>query len=555
MLQLRDYQRGAIDAVYAYWREKDGWPLVVLPTGAGKSLVLATFIRELLESWPDMRILCVTHVKELLEQNYAELLGIWPFAPAGLFSAGLGRRDAHAQIIFGGVQTIAKQTKRIGHIDLVLVDEAHLVPRDATTQYGVLFAGLRAINPDLKGAGLTATDFRLGEGRLTDPVEVRRDGVVEIIPPMFDEVVFEKPVAEMIDEGYLARPITKATATTYDLKGVGKSGGDYKQAALEAAVDRDEVTEAAVDEVVAYGAARRAWLLFCSGVQHAYHVRDALRSRGITAETVAGETPAPERARILADFKAGRVRAVTNNSVLTTGFNHPAVDLLAMMRPTLSTALYVQMVGRGLRNAPGKDNCLVLDFARNIGEHGPIDQLRIRTPGKGDGEPMEKECPECHSLVHLSKMVCDDCGYEFERKAEDKITRTAADAPILASAPPETRGVTGRWFRRHEKVGGLPSVRADFLCGGTAFKSWICPQHTGFAKAKSDRFWKEHGGSVPFPANVDEFLDRQAELKTTAEITVRPNGRYWDVLAMKAGDFPSPANDDIPLHLDDVIPF
>src|SRR5690606_17881931 len=129
VLELRPYQRQAVDQLYAYWRDKPGSPLLVLPTGAGKSLVLATVCKELIENYPDMRILICTHVRELILSNFGELLNIWPLAPAGIFSAGVGRRDAHAQIIFGGVQTIASKTDLIGHIDLVMVDEAHLMPR------------------------------------------------------------------------------------------------------------------------------------------------------------------------------------------------------------------------------------------------------------------------------------------------------------------------------------------------------------------------------------------------------------------------------------------
>lgn len=534
MLQLRDYQRQALDCLYDYWGKDGGSPLVVLPTGAGKSAVLATLMQELLADYPDMRILCVTHVKELLTQNLHELLGIWPFAPAGLYSAGLGRRDAHAQIIFGGVQTIANKTRQIGHIDLVLIDEAHLVPRKSETQYGKLFAGLRAINPDMRIAGLTATPFRLGEGMLTDGENA-----------MFDDVAFEKPVGELIDEGYLCRPVSKGMATGYNLDGVGKVGGDYNQGKLQAAVDKEAVTRAAIDEVVKYGADRRSWLFFCAGVQHAYNVRDEIRARGISCEAVAGETPAAERDRILADFKAGRVRAVTNNSVLTTGFNHPGVDLLALMRPTLSTSLYIQMIGRGLRNAPGKENCLVLDFAGCVRKHGPIDAVRIKEPGKGEGEAPVKQCPECESLVHASAKVCQDCGYEFPPNEEAKHSAQADITPVLSTAPPVWHTVTGRTFRENPpKVHGFPpTVKVSYRLGLNVVNDWVCPQHLehpdpkkrAFPKSKSDRYWRDHGGHAPFPKSVAEFLDRAEELKTTSEIQLKLNGKYQNVNAWRAG--------------------
>lgn len=566
MLELRPYQREALDALYKYWNEGGGNGLIVLPTGAGKALVIAKLIEELLADYPDMRILNVTHVKELLTQNFKELVGIWPFAPAGLFSAGLGRRDAHAQIIFGGVQTIASKARQIGHIDLVLVDEAHLVPRKSETQYGKLFADLRAINPDMRIAGLTATPFRLGEGMLTDGENA-----------MFDAVAYEKPVGELIDEGYLCRPVSKGMETGYDLDGVGKVGGDYNQGKLQAAVDKESVTRAAIDEVMKYGnspqAYRKAWLFFCAGVQHAYNVRDEIRSRGITCETVAGETPAAERDRILADFKAGRIRAVTNNSVLTTGFNHPGVDLLALMRPTLSTSLYIQMIGRGLRNAPGKENCLVLDFAGCVRKHGPIDAVRIKEPGKGEGEAPVKQCPECESLVHASAKVCQDCGYEFPPNEEAKHAAQADITPVLSTAPPVWHAVTGRHFREHPpKPGKPPSVRVDYRLGLNVQKDYLCPAHGGGAAAKACRYWKDHGGALPYPKTATEWLDRAGELLITAEISTAPsksNPKYINVVGWRAGSTqaePVADNDNNPRSamlraagdkwdMDDDIPF
>lgn len=565
MLHLRDYQRAAVDALYDYWREKPGSPLIVLPTGAGKSLVLATIARELVEGYPDMRILIVTHVRELILSNYKELLAVWPFAPAGIFSAGVGRRDAHAQVIFGGVQTIATKAQQIGHIDLVMVDEAHLMPRNSETQYGKLLADLRAINPDLKLIGLTATPYRLGEGLLHEG-----DGAI------FDDICFEQPIGDMIDQGYLVRPISKGMATSFDLSGVGKVGGDYNQGKLQAAVDQADLNAAVVDEVVAYGTApgaeRRAWLLFCSGVDHAFHMRDEIRRRGITCETVTGETPAPERDRIIEDFKAGRLRAVTNNSVMTTGTNVPPIDLVAFCRPTLSAGLYVQMAGRGLRLFPGKTNCLFLDFAGVVRKHGPIDAVVPPHARTGNGEAPVKLCPQdeggCGSLVHASARCCPDCGFEFPVNDEPKIERTAADVPMLSKDAATWRAVSSRTFRFHEGKGDKPpSVKVTFMCGMMAMNTWLCPEHEGYARSKAHRWWAQHGGQRPFPRTVMDWLDRQRELLDTAEISVAPGIKgFWEVkdcrpAARGANDnVPPAANDNRDdggwgIDLDDAIPF
>lgn len=557
MLKLRDYQRAAIDSLYTYWQDKPGSPLIVLPTGAGKSMVIATIIRELLENYPDMRILNATHQKELIEGNFRELVSIWPFAPAGIYSASVGRRDAHAQVIFGGVQTIANKTAQIGHIDLVMVDEAHLMPRKSDTQYGQLIDGLRAINPDLKLIGLTATPYRLGEGQLHEG-----EGA------LFDDVCFDKPIYELINEGYLCRPISKGMATTYDVSGVGKLGGDYKQGALQAAVDKIDLNRAVVDEVVRYGEDRKAWLLFCSGVDHAYHMRDEIRSRGISCETIEGSMPKTDRARILEDFKAGRVRAVTNNSVMTTGVNVPRIDLIAFARPTQSAGLYVQMAGRGLRLAPAKENCLFLDFAGVVRKHGPIDAVTPPHMRTGTGDAPVKCCPAedggCGSLVHASAKVCPDCGFEFPISEEPKITATSEDTPILSKGDASWRKVTSRRFAYHEGKGGKPdSVKCTYMAGLTPMNEWLCPAHSGYAKSKADRWWMRHGGERPFPKTPLEWLERQADLRETAEILVEPNGRYWNIKDVRVGgraandNEPEPSNDNVPQvwDEDDMIPF
>lgn len=552
MLELRPYQREAVDSLYAYWRDKGGSPLLVLPTGAGKSLVLATVCKELIENYPDMRILIVTHVRELILSNFGELLNIWPFAPAGIFSAGVGRRDAHAQIIFGGVQTIASKTDLIGHIDLVMVDEAHLMPRKSETQYGKLLDGLRAINPDLKLVGLTATPYRLGEGCLHEG-----EGA------LFDDIAYDLPISDLIDGGYLVRPISKGMATTYDVSGVGKLGGDYKQNALQAAVDKDDLTRAVVDEIVSYGADRRAWLCFCSGVDHAFHMRDEIRSRGFSCETVTGETPAGERDRILEDFKAGRIRALSNNSVLTTGTNLPIIDLVAFCRPTQSAGLYVQMAGRGLRLYPGKENCLFLDFAGVVRKHGPIDAVTPPSARTGTGEAPVKQCPQdeggCGSLVHASAKVCPDCGYEFPVDDTPKIHAQAEDVPMLSKGEATWRPVTRRRFAFHEGKGGKPpSVKVTYSQGLTQFNEWLCFEHSGYAQSKAHRWWSQHGGARPFPRTVLEALERQNELKETAEISVRPDGRYWSVVGHRVADndnVPGASNDNYAELLDDAIPY
>lgn len=554
-LTLRQYQEEAEQAVFDYWASEPGNPLVDLATGCGKSLVMATLIKRLVDGWPDMRILVATHVAELIEQNFLELVGIWPFAPAGIYSAGLGRRDSKSQIVFAGIQTVRNKAAEIGNVDVLMVDECHLIPAKGNTMYGRFIAALRAINPDMKIVGLTATPYRLDSGRLDEGDD-----------RLFDQVVYTYGIGEAVRDGYLAPLSSKETATVLDMNGVGRIGGDYKQSAMQAAVDKLDVTRGAVDEIVAKGADRRSWLCFCSGVEHALHVRDEIRSRGITCETITGETPKEERRRIIEDFKAYRIRALTNNSVLTTGFNHKGVDLIAALRPTLSASLYVQMMGRGTRPlyAPGmpldtasqrlaaikagpKPSCLVLDFAGLVDKHGPVDMVQPKVPGKGDGEAPIKLCPQdgfdkhgkpgCGEKLHASARECTCCGFEFDIDDSPKITSRAADTPIMSTAEPESRVVTSRTFRHHPGKADKPdSVKITYMIGYNSINEWTCPAHKGFAKTKADKWWMAHGGQRPFPSTALEWLERQAELADTAEILVKPQGKYWDVVGHVVGD-------------------
>jgi DNA repair protein RadD len=554
MITPRQYQLEAIDALFDYWREEPGSPIVELATGCGKSLVMAEIVRKLIEGWPDMRVVIATHVAELIDQNFSELIGIWPQAPAGIFSAGVGRRDYRAQVLFAGIQTVHSKTSLIGHVDVLMVDEAHLIPKSADTMYGRFISALKEINPDLKLVGLTATPFRLDSGRLDEGDD-----------KLFDRIVYTYGVGDGIRDGFLAPLSSKPTETAFDLTGVGRVGGDYNQGKLQAAVDKSDINDKVAGEIVRRGQGRRSWLLFCAGVEHAEHMRDKMRALGITCETVTGETPKEERRRILEDFKAYRIQALTNNSVLTTGFNHKGVDLIAFLRPTLSCGLYVQMSGRGTRPlyAPGADmsttegrlagiavsskpNCLVLDFAGLVRRHGPVDMIEPKRPGKGDGEAPVKQCPECDELVHASLRVCTCCGHVFEIDETPKISEKPDVTPILSTEAPDWHPVSSQTFRYHEKVGGTPSVRIEYRVGPRIEKTWSCPQHTGFAKSKSDRWWAQHGGSRPFPSSVDEFLDRAGELAPTEAIKIKFGpGKFNEVVEFRPGPRPEGANDNV----------
>jgi len=518
MLTLRPYQNAAISSIYGYFQTNTGNPLVVIPTAGGKSLVMAAFIEGVLKAWPDQRILIVTHVRELIAQNHAEMIGLWPDAPAGIYSAGLGKREAQARILFAGIQSIHRRAREIGHTDLVLIDEAHLIPGKSSTMYRRFLDALSAINPALKVIGLTATPFRLDSGMLHEGKNA-----------LFTDIAYEAPVRDLIDEGYLSPLVSKQPTTRLDVSKVGTRAGDFIARDLAAAVDQEATTRAAVTEIIDYGKDRKSWLAFCSGVDHACHVAEEFGRQGITCQTIFGDTPKDERDAIIAAFKRGEIRALASMGVLTTGFNAPAVDLIALLRPTQSAGLYVQMVGRGTRLAPGKENCLVLDFAGNVRRHGPIDLVRPKRPGEnGGGEAPTKVCPMCESIVALSATECPDCGYQFPAR-EVKIAPTAATLPVLSPKAPQWLQVSGVSYSRHDKRGGRPSLKVTYSCGLSTYSEWVCFEHQGYARQKATDWWRKRAPGLPVPLSVDEAIAQASRLMRPSEISVRPSGRYFEI--------------------------
>ena len=541
MLELRPYQRAALDALYDYWDKDGGNGVVVLPTGAGKAYWIAKLIEELLAEYPDMRIANVTHSANLVEQNFKEFIGISPFAPAGIYSAGLGQRDARAQVLFCGVQSVYKRTEQLGAIDLVIVDEAQAIGRRSDAQYGKFFAGVKALNPDSRIVGTTATDYRMDSGRLTEGDD-----------RLFDDVVYEAKLTDLIDAGYLTRLVSHKTTSKIDLKGVGTRGGEYIPGQVSDAAERIIVDAVAEDMEMSVG--RKAGLFFSVSQANAVLIRDEVRRHGRTCEVLTSDN-AHQMKSIFEAYRAGELWAISSVNMVGTGTNFPFVDFISLIFSTKSASKLVQFLGRGTRNSPGKEDCLVADHGKNLSYHGPIDQIRPRTPGSGEGEQPTKLCPQdkkdekgntgCGELVPISRMECHCCHYIFPPSEEVKITAKTDITPVLSTAAPVWHAVTGRHFREHPpKPGKPPSVKVTYMLGLHAQNEWICCQHEGYAKAKADRWWRTHGGALPFPKTVADFLDRADELRVTAEIQLRPNGKYQDIVGHKAGE--QLASDSVP---------
>lgn len=860
---------------------------------SGKSMINAAICHEAWKMHPGTRIIMLTHVQELVEQNEKALLRYWPDAPVGVFSAGLGRKEPKSPILFGGVQSVCRAVDQIGYADFIIVDEAHLIPKSGNGQYLQAIEAFRSMNPGIRVIGLTATPFRTDSGYLH-----RGDG------RLFDDVCFDIPILDLMDRGHICRLTSKGGGSArISTEGVDRAGGDYNGRQLQIRAMEGDSVSRAVEDIISRSAGRRGWLAFASGKQHAEMIRDEFRDRGVTCEMILGDTPKGERSRLLKDFKAMRIQCMVSVGVLTTGFDAPHVDLIAMLRPTISPGLHCldaetevltsrgwlgpgevkkgdtaaardmesgrgvwspvtglvdrpmdpgeswvvydspranfrvtdqhrmlfytrkckemrvdtaekmaalkdsvymptavridqpgvpltddelyligiiltdgsvsthqvtiyqserypevmdrieaalvgadirfrktrmryetqfqenyprwrfsisagnprdgvgrgirwlypwlskdfspslmslsrhqfmvlldamwdgdgtkkanvdytprskqlctarksvadsmqalgaihgftvnsrkeqgqrrnpiylvtftdrnwracggvhakrpqvhiqpatnervwcvetgagtivtrrrgkvtvmgncQMVGRGLRMCEGKsDGCLVLDYAGNIERHGPLDAIKVKEPGEGDGEAPMKECPGCQELVFAGKRECPACGHEFPPPELIKHEERPSTLAVVSNDErPEEEwiDVTATRFRRHRKPGKPDSVKISYEVGlGREINQWICPEHSPYNKATAGRFWSQHQGEAPPPESTDEWLDRSDELHMPCRIKVSNKGRFSNVTDREwrepgdEGTYPSPtagANEPTDLGLDDL---
>lgn len=528
-MQLRDYQQRTIDGLFQYFEHHSGNPLLILPTGAGKSVIIGALCQIILQSWPNQRIMILSHVKELLEQNYGKITAFWPQAPAGLYSAGLGQKRSRDPITVAGIQSVFRKPHAFGWRDLVLIDECHLLSPDSDGMYRRFLTGLRETNPRLKVIGLTATAYRLKTGMLNEGTD-----------RLFTDIAAEVSLTELLEAGHICPLKSRPSEIQADLSGVGIVGGELNAREQEEAIDKEELTRAALDEVFALAADRKSWLLFVAGRKHGEHVEAALRERGIAAKFVHGDTPPDERDAAHADFKAGRLRALVSLGVHTTGFDAPNIDLLVLLRKTLSPGLYYQILGRGMRLHPGKSNCLVLDYAGNIDHHGPITHLKPpkAAGSRGPQDVHERKClicPDCRMSSPLGTLECADCGRPFVRPERVNHGTEASTADVMFPGPPPPEDL-GEWVRveavsysRHEKKGGFPSLRVEYRCGMMTYREWICLEHPpGRARAMAIGWWKRRTG-IEAPDTVNMALFYADVLRKPFGIRVRQDGKFWEI--------------------------
>ncbi|WP_036190636.1 DEAD/DEAH box helicase [Marinobacter lipolyticus] len=402
--KLRPYQQEAVDATLDHFRRSDESAVIVLPTGAGKSLVIAELAR-----LARRKILVLTHVKELVEQNHAKYQSYG--LTGGIFSAGLKRKENRHQVTFASVQSVSANLDQFrDEYSLVIIDECHRVSGEETSQYQRIIELLRQQNDSLKVLGLTATPYRLAMGwiyRYHYRGFVRGD-----LDKPFQHCIYELPLSYMINRGYLTRPeLVNAAVAQYDFSALSQDRfGEYAEKDVNQLLSKHKrVTRAITEQVMELATERKGVMIFAATVDHAREITGYLPKH--QTALVTGATEWKDRDLLIQRFKQRQLKYLVNVSVLTTGFDAPHVDLIAILRPTQSVSLYQQIVGRGLRLDEGKQDCLVIDYAGNsVNLHHP--EVGEAKPNP-DSEPVQVFCPGC-GFANIFWGKTDDDGRVIE---------------------------------------------------------------------------------------------------------------------------------------------
>ena len=553
MYTLRPYQQEAVEAVYRHLREKDTNPCVVIPTAGGKSLCIAEVAKDAVTKWSG-RVMILAHVKELVDQNAAKLRSICPGLKVGVYSAGLDSRDTEEPVVVAGIQSVYNKIESFRPFDLVMIDEVHMVPPDGEGRYRTFLEAAKRVNPRVRLIGWTATPYRTQGGLICKPEN------------LLNEVCYEIGVKELINRGYISRISAKAGRNAPDTNGLHVRAGEFVAEDVEKLMGEDGLVATACREIVELTKNRKACLIFCTSVAHCAKVASQIaKLSGEECAIVTGDTPDQERDDTIRRLRGESIttdlfgtelkplKYCCNVSVLTTGTDIPRLDTIALLRPTNSPGLLVQMVGRGFRLSPetGKTECLVLDYGKNIERHGPIDMIRVREPGQGGGGPLAKVCPECNAIVNLSVMLCPECGHQWPRKEPERAAHEAraANVGILSGEVtveklPVMHTSYQVWEKRGAPPGAPRTVRVTYdIDYVRRYSEWLCPEHTGYARRKFEKWWREHAHpDCPMPKTADEVCEHEfaGMLREVKEITVRfvSGEKYPEITGCELGEFP-----------------
>jgi len=528
------YQQEALDALDLHVQTRDDNPCVVIPTGGGKSILMAWTIQKWKDLYPPLRVIVLAHRKELVAQNSQEMIDLWPAGDIGVYAAGLNKRDMDHSVMFASIDSVFKRWGEFPPFDIIIIDEAHRIPARGEGKYRQFINGCRSINKDLMVIGFTATPFRMGCGPIC-----HKDHIL-------NHVCYEANVGDLIRDGHLCLLRSKVGDVQPDLSQVRRnSGGDYITQSLAEAVEGTDIVSKAVRSAMGHivREERKSIVFFCVDVEHCRRVSNELRKYGVHAPIVTAKTPHHERDVIARGFINGQYKAICNVNVYTEGFNAKRVDCIVLFRPTLSKGLYAQMVGRGLRIHESKTDCIVLDYAHCIDEHGPIDCLDA-------GEVSLIDCGDCGDTFSVAIKQCPHCGWEvpkreIERAAaeqrEKKMHDEKASCREILSSEPEVLEVDDIQVHRHRKPGKPDSIRVQYRCGISVFREWVCLDHGGYAEKKARHWWwrrfgKKESESIDVNQALSDMFLGNRIAAITKKIKVARKGKHTEIMGWQLHD-------------------
>ncbi|WP_422136218.1 DEAD/DEAH box helicase [Endozoicomonas sp. ALD040] len=569
--QLRPYQQDAVSRVIQHFRNSDDPALVVLPTGAGKSLVISELGRI-----ARGRVLVLAHVKELVEQNHVKYESYE--LKASIFSAGLGKKEATEQVVFGSVQSVVKNLDQFNDEDftLLVIDECHRVSLEKTSSYHKIIEYLQKLNPKLKILGLTATPYRLGMGWIYQHyLPGNQKGTLRTAEKrFFKSCIYELPLSYMIKNNYLTpATLIDAPVVFYDFSLLSRDRfGRYSEADLNTLLKGEgRATQQIINQVLKASENRKGIMIFASTVDHAREIMGYLPES--ESALIIGDTATQERDNLIQAFKAQKIKYLVNVSVLTTGFDAPHVDLIAILRPTESVSLYQQIVGRGLRLARGKKDCLVIDFAGNrydlfspeVGSPKPDSQsvaVTVPCPACGhensfwgivddDGDLIEhygrrcqgvetfegqivrcdfryrfKECQECGAENDIAARKCHQCRKTLvdpDQKLRDALN--LKDCMVLRCS-----GMT----MESDSGGNHPRIKITYYDEDGAEVSEYFRLDTAAQQGAFYHHFGKHAlinRAEPFRAkSVDSVISQQKKFRKPDFVIARKEKHYWSVV-------------------------
>lgn len=401
-MQLRQYQKEAIEATLSHLQEKTTHPIISAAGSAGKSIMIAKIAEALNEP-----CVILADRKELLEQNHKKFHSD---CEVGIVSAGLDKWEYDKQIVVAGIQTIYNKAHLLGERKCIIVDECDLISN--TPQDDTMYWQFIRSFPNVRLIGLSGTPFRTNEGKLK-----------------WGETCYNITYKDLLKQNY-ASPIINKISFKPNLSEVEIVGEDYTVKSLkEKYLDKNSLGDW-INLLGEYGRERKHWLIFLPSVEHANNMAFGLAAIKVHARAITGETPAKDRERWIEEFKNGELQALVGVGVFERGFDAPNVDLIADFSPTKSLKKWLQRVWRGVRLAPSKENCLYLDFAGNLKEHGSINNqewLLENGEIKIKKKYVERICPSCETFTPVFKKNCVHCNYEFIVEKQEKKAYNDAD--------------------------------------------------------------------------------------------------------------------------------